>query len=79
MGKLLANACTTATMPSFAQLLLLLFFNLKLTIHFSFKKLTFNEQVALLVGNIIDGAVIIHLGTNQDAQLLIKRRPFWGN
>jgi hypothetical protein len=59
-GKLLADACTTATMPSFAQLLLLLFFNFKLAIRFSFKKLTLNEQVALLVGNIIDGAVTIH-------------------
>jgi hypothetical protein len=59
MGKLLVDACTTATMPSFAQLLLLLFFNFKHTILISFLKLTFNEHVDLLVGNIIDGAVTI--------------------
>ncbi len=57
MEMLLADTCTTMTVPSFAQLLLLLFINFKLTFLIA-KKLTLIEQ-DLLVGNIIDGAVTI--------------------
>jgi hypothetical protein len=75
MEMLLADACTTATMPSFAQLVLLLFFNFKLTILFSLKKLTFNEHY-LVVGNVIDAVVPVCNGTNLCVQLLIKSQSF---
>jgi hypothetical protein len=42
--KLLADACTTETMRSFAELLLFLFFNFILAILIYFKKFTFNEH-----------------------------------